>query len=442
MRNYILHLLLLIAVIPSFISCSSNDDDTPTIKRRTAIIFMNAEHNLDFYPKPDMYGNLTYSYFHEDLEEIARGAKSIPSDCNLLVFFDRSKSAATKEEKHTMLPSIIQFKSNGDSVVVKRYDKDFLSCDPQKMKEVLQWIVTNYPAESYGITFWGHGDGWIMKPSSIAFNSNTTRSWGYDSGYDSNETGKWINIPALRDVLESVPHLDYIFFDCCFMQGAEVAYELRNTCDYIIASPAEIPGSGAPYKKILPDLFLEKEMVGRKIIDDYINYTDFGIFSGLPISVIKTSNLDALGQATEKALDTFMADYQYPNQPSLKGLIYYYREHLSNFEPMMYDMRDFMHRYLSASDFAQWDIAYRNAVPYAVYPPNIQDTGKKNWMNDDSSIAIDFYSFYFTNDNYGGLSMFIPQNEYRMSSSIYLNPNSSYKSMQWSKYVDWSKWGY
>ena len=30
---------------------------------------------------------------------------------------------------------------------------------------------------------------------------------------------------------------------------------MRNVTDYIIASPAEIPNVGAPYDKVVPDMF-------------------------------------------------------------------------------------------------------------------------------------------------------------------------------------------
>ena len=46
------------------------------------------------------------------------------------------------------------------------------------------------------------------------------------------------------------PDFDYILFDACLMSQVEVAYELRDTADYLILSPAEVMSAGFPYFKI------------------------------------------------------------------------------------------------------------------------------------------------------------------------------------------------
>ena len=52
----------------------------------------------------------------------------------------------------------------------------------------------------------------------------------------------------------SMPHLKFIMADCCNFMCLENLYELRDVCDYIIGSPAEIPAQGAPYYDIVPSL--------------------------------------------------------------------------------------------------------------------------------------------------------------------------------------------
>ena len=52
-----------------------------------------------------------------------------------------------------------------------------------------------------------------------------------------------MNIEDLKSVLQKAPHFDFIMFDACFMQSVEVAYELRDYCDYYIGFPAENPGA-------------------------------------------------------------------------------------------------------------------------------------------------------------------------------------------------------
>lgn len=398
------------------ISCSGDSDDTPVTMRRTVLIYMSSENNLD-----------SQNFLGGDLNEIIRGAKALPNDVNLLVYVDR---LSTKEK-----PYIARYDSEGKHIV-KQYDTDFYSSNPDNMKNVMQWVFNNYRAESYGLVFWGHGDGWIIKPPYEAF-AKKAYSYGHDSGTDHNGTGaKWININTLNEVLATLPHLDYIFFDCCYMQCVEVAYELRNNCDYIIASPAEIPGSGAPYHMMLPKLFAEKSIVGKSIVDTYINYTDFGNVSGLPMSVVKTSNMEAFAQTTKNAVNSIMENYTKATDISISGLIYYYLDYLSSEAPMMIDMRDFMKHYLSASEFATWDNALRQTITYSVHPDDIHKTGKDDWL---TSTYMNFYDFYLTDENYGGISMFIPQTVYSYVLFPNIDPNDSYYVLQWAKVVDWSK---
>ena len=116
-----------------------------------------------------------------------------------------------------------------------------------------------------------------------------------------------MNISDLVSILDEAPHFDFILFDACFMLSVEVGYELRDYADYILGSPTETPGTGAPYDKILPHMFAEDAAIpmaqayfkayqdiydeGRGISNDYWT-------GGTAIGVMKTSELERLAQAT------------------------------------------------------------------------------------------------------------------------------------------------
>ena len=51
------------------------------------------------------------------------------------------------------------------------------------------------------------------------------------------------------------------------MMTAEVGYELRDVTSYLIGSPSEIPGYGAPYDVIIPQLFKNGRELYRGIIE-------------------------------------------------------------------------------------------------------------------------------------------------------------------------------
>lgn len=47
-------------------------------------------------------------------------------------------------------------------------DTDFYASDPERMYETLHWIMTRYPAETYGLVLWGHASGWVIEKDSIS----------------------------------------------------------------------------------------------------------------------------------------------------------------------------------------------------------------------------------------------------------------------------------
>ena len=82
-----------------------------------------------------------------------------------------------------------------------------------------------------------------------------------------------MNITQMAKALEGLTPFKYIFVDCCNMVSAETGYELRNATEYLIGSPAEIPGWGAPYDKIMPSLFKNGSDMYRGIVDAYWKQT-------------------------------------------------------------------------------------------------------------------------------------------------------------------------
>lgn len=408
------------------------NEEEKTLAKRTVLIYMCAENNLD-----------QYSFFEDNYRDMITGAQYLTDDQNLIIFADRM----SKEEK----PYIAKCDKNGIKKV-KVYSEDFYCTDKEKMKEVMQWVAKNYPAESYGLSFWGHANGWIQM--SDAFTRSTSKlkqiakAYGYDTGEDhpnGSDGYKFINIQDLDEAIAtSFPKLDFIFFDCCQAICAEVAYEMRNTARYLIGSPAEIPGKGAPYVKVVTDFFLAKDEVGPAIVDDYIgSLTGKGIdtvrVKGLPLSVIDTDRMNDFAEATATALSTFMSKYQYPNELDLSGMIYYGKNDYVGNCPCFYDARNIMRVHLSSEDFKKWDEVLQKTVVYSSYPGDDKQKKLTNWATQEQ---IAFTTFQMNEANYGGISLFVPQNYYQWVSGTKLNPNKSIFRMSWTNVVDWSKWGW
>ena len=109
-----------------------------------------------------------------------------------------------------------------------------------------------------------------------------------------------IDISTLRDALKkSNITAEYILFDDCYMSSVEVAYELRNVCKYLIASPAEIMAAGMPFHKIAQDLLGSPNY--EAICTDFYNY--YANSPSAPygtIAVTKCSELEKLAEIVER----------------------------------------------------------------------------------------------------------------------------------------------
>lgn len=89
-------------------------------------------------------------------------------------------------------------------------------------------------------------------------------------------------------------------FDACFMQCAEVAYALRDCANWIIASPAEIPGYGAPYDIVVP-LFFDATASPQSIIDAYKAGYE-GENTGVVLSAVRCAAMQQFADATAVAV--------------------------------------------------------------------------------------------------------------------------------------------
>ena len=262
-----------------------------------------------------------------------------------------------------------------------------LPCDPTTMKTVIERAFTDYPAKDYGLVLWGHATGWLFTDS-IANNAARNRAYGGSNKNESNQGSGdlWMNIPSLAKTLKALPHLTFIFADCCHMMSVECAYELKDVCDYFIGSSAEIPASGAPYNRIMAAM-MDKETFYQSICDIYASM----YWNRIPLAVVKSSEMANLADATKTILQAMKAQ-GLPEYPNLDNLIYYLDRNL-------YDINHFI----------------------------------MNWSTMDH---VDFDDFEITEENYSGVSMFIPQQKLKSTD------NKNIKKMSWYYAADLNSIGW
>ena len=408
------HLFAIITTILLLTACQKDEEAAPynPVKdvKHTVLVYMPSENNLS-------------SYVQSDINEMIKGRQLVGDDCDLLIFVDRASK--------TEMPFIARINNSYEQPVdtLYKYPTDFYSSEPAKFQEVLQRMISFSPkSQDYGLVLWGHANGWILE------NDGTNvirRAYGVDNGNNEatsqvKEPARWLNIPDMATSFKQVgKHWRFLFFDCCNMQNAEVAYELRSATDYIIASPAEITGEGAPYKELVPDFFIEDtEQMAIKMCADYYAQVDY-VGGHLPISVVKTSQMQALADATREVIAEIAVWLQTSNPT--QGIIYYYNydsAYKPEREKMMYDMNDMIRAALADAPekFDAWKKALTNAVIYA-------EMSKKWHAN-----SVNFNDFTVTEEKYGGISMFFPLAKYANASHDY---NNDIKKLAWYQAV----WG-
>jgi len=404
--------LLMSLVLMLVSACSDDKDPTPTPpeigEERTVLVYWvgdNAKGDLSYYAMSD---------FNEMVEGMA-GVDA--SKYNLLVY-----SELKNDVPHLIHVSKVSGKVVADTI--KTYEEQN-PLDKTVMSGVISKVVSEYPAKSYGLVMASHADGWMEASSS----ANSTRHFG-------DYRGTQLNITDLREVLEDAPHLEFILFDACYMQTIEVAYELRNCADYIIGSPSEIPGPGAPYQKVVPFFFHSSDPAGNiasAYYDYYGNadgtirtdaaYTLAGVkknwIYGVSVSVLNISKIDALAGATERILSQYV-----PNKtPVSTSGLYYYSYSDGNGSAWYYDMDAVINEVTGGNaDYDNWRDLFDVAQPYF-------KTTKTNFVN---RMGKEDYSM----EGAHGVSMYVPTNassnahKFYQTLQLYTNGNV-WKSSGW-----------
>ena len=379
-------------------ACSKDDGKTAmqplATANRTVIVYMAAENNLS-------------TFATLNLTDMAEGSRDMPDSCHLVAFIDMAD--------RTQLPYVAEI-SRGiirkDSLY--QTSSDGLTSDAEYMYRTLKWIVERYPSKEYALVLWGHADGWIIASDSVANTLSKSaplrKAYGIDTGNNSMGTwGKWMNIPSMAKALARLPKMKFIFSDCCCFQCVESAYELKDVCEYLIGSPAEIPAAGAPYAQITPLFFSQKENFYESIADCYNSVSYNGYHT--PISALRTSEMEALAQATRKVLPQLLSGGE---DPITKNVIYYFGFPQN---PIMYDMNDLMLANLDPDSYREWkQAADRVSVYRKVNGP---------WVSEDN---VDFSQFTISEEKYGGMSMFVPLKRYDRNGNSY---NTTIRQMGW-----------
>lgn len=367
---------------------------------RTVLVYIMAENTLA-------------GYEGSDLHEMKSGVSSIPDSCCLLAFVDGLGD-----------PYICRFYENkaGEAVcdTVYEFNEDFYSTDSVKFKEVLSWVLQEFPSKKFGLVMWSHGTGWLYDVT------KKNKSIGVDSGknlaVDISSFSQWMEVEELADVLKSLPvKTDFVLFDACFMQCVEVAYAMRESTEWLIGSPAEIPGNGAPYDRIIPSMF-SFPFDAEELIEQYkAGYSDS---NGVVLSAVKCSAVERLAEVTAAFIPAYFGRNL---QIDDSGVFSYLRG--GRFMPLVqlpdyFDMNGQMMLRLPDDAYSVWKEAFDAAVPFKV--------ASRRWYSAYKGFQIVNLS------QYGGLSMYVPYGDDDNFSTL----NEDFRRTEWYEVTGWESAGW
>lgn len=396
--------LLLLLFLPLFISCydsidlpNNNDIIETDTARCLTLVYIMAENSLN-------------DFAYADIKEMESAASLIPEDCRMVAFVDDCR-----------MPRICRFyDDNGVATcdTVYKFTDDFCSSDSSNLRLVLNKVLDMYPAKSMNLVMWSHGSGWIRGTKAKA---PMLRSIGVDNGQNSysNSSTDVIEIEELAAVINSLPiDVQMLMFDACFMQTAETAYALRNSAEWIVASPAEIPGNGAPYH-LLMEPFFSMQFNVEDVINAYLSaYRNNS--AGVLLSAVRCDAMQKLADCTKNIIP----DYFYFGSEQLNNALFSYLpggycSYTVPVYPDYLDMNALMKSRLSNQDYDEWSRALAETVPYSV--------ASNSWY---SALHCCFFSVDRT--VYSGISMFVPMDE-----DWYSTYNESFKTTEWYKASGW-----
>ena len=208
------------------------------MKEWTFAVFLNADNNLD-------------PFGVEDQEEMSRVGSN--ENVNIVTLIDRESG-----------PAQINYIEKNK---IKKI-KDMGELDMGDYKELVKFckfIKENYPAKHYMIGIWNHGSGWKAKQDA----SNVVRGISYDDSSSNHITNDQLAI-ATKEIAQVLGQkIDVINMDACLMGMAEVAYAIKDNCEYFVGSEETEAGKGTPYDDVLKGL--KPGMSARDFANHWVN---------------------------------------------------------------------------------------------------------------------------------------------------------------------------
>ncbi len=214
--------------------------------------------------------------------------------------------------------------------------------------------------KSLNIYIWSHGTGIDDRD---LYNENPTRERLFVKNQEIEEiavsfddTSKdFIDNIELKKALETNINIDILGFDACLMGMFEIAYQLRENINIMVASQYIEPPSGWNYEDILENIKLEDKSttMADKIVKYYIDKYEQSM-SEVTQSALNTKNIETIA----KLIDKFILSNETSgwNMQDANGVSIYFPTRKSPFKETfeLYEKLDFSINYPNWVELIRW----------------------------------------------------------------------------------------
>jgi hypothetical protein len=286
-KNAIIFVLIILSI--SLTGCFINPP-IPNIPEWTVMIYLDADNNLE-------------SAGIDDMNEMEMIGSTV--DVNIVVQADRipgydiSNSDWTNTRRYYITQDFDPFQINSQFNNLGELNMG----DPQTLVDFASWAITEYPAEKYLLVIWNHGGG-FRSPVYTA----------KDIAWDDTSGGDKITMTELEYALSVISaqmgkNIDIVGMDACLMAMTEVAYQIKNHADILVASEENEPSDGWPYDTILSQLVANPTTSPEQLATDIVyKYIYSYPFYDVTQSAINLSYMDDLANQLSNLALAIMSD--------------------------------------------------------------------------------------------------------------------------------------
>lgn len=367
-----IQLYLLLAVVMFLTSCIKDNPEglDPNLPTRTVLVYLGGDN-------ASLSSTLT-----SEIESLRKGWTYTGNRC--LIYIDPVND----------VPRLLSLRGGCSTYPVPFIDTlavypEENSASAEVFNRVIKDVVQLHPADSYGLIFASHASGWLPEGTL----ARPTRSVGNDANTGTVSTNTEME---LADFAAAIPdgQFDFIIFEACLMSGVEVACELSNKTDYILASSAEliVPGFKPIYPTDLSLLFDTNLPVEQSLIAfaqayyTYVN-TQIGDYRSTTLSVIKTAGMpllatqvsNVLAQNSSAAASINISSIQHFDRPGSYGDY--------PISPRYFDFGQYIELIASAEEYSAIEKLLNEIVVWKAATPSFMETYNGFTINRHSGLT-------------------------------------------------------